>query len=147
MKLEDRALLLIVVAAIVVATAGAAYFLVVAGSLPGTLPVPAGTRFTANASEQWVAHFTVAANGSRIVGAWTAYSGTGWITLIVVNGTVSKPWPPPVRMCPLLLSWPEYNGSIDEPLGAGPHTAYWNTGYCASAAQIVVTQTIQLAPP
>jgi len=147
MKPEDRALLIVLVAVVVAAAGGAAYFLLAAGSVPQSLPIPAGTTFTANESEQWVAHFTVGAAGGRLVGGWTAYDGSGGIYLVVVNGTVSKPWPPPPLMCPLILSWGEINGTIDLPVGPGPHTAYWSTGYCSAASRIVVTRTIQVLTP
>ncbi len=147
MKPEDRALLAAVIAVTVLATAGAAYFLVFAGNVPVTLPVPAGTAFSANVTEHWAAHFTVGSTGGSVVGAWTAYRGFGAIRLIVVNGTVSKPWPPPVYYCPLLYAWEQSNGTADTPLGPGSYTAYWSTGYCSSASEIVVTRTIQVVPP
>ncbi len=146
MKPEDKALLLIVLAVVVVATAGTAYVFVFAGSLPQSLPVPAGTVFTGNNTQQWAVHFTVGPAGGSFMGGWTAYHGFGAIVLIVVNGTVSKPWPPPLRMCPQLFSWYEYNGSIDQTLSAGAYTVYWSTGYCSNANEIDVTQTIQLNP-
>ncbi len=147
MKPEDKALLLIVLAVVVVATAGAAYVFILAGPPSPTLPVAAGTVFTANMTEHWAAQFTVGPSGGRFVGAWTAYQGAGLIVLIVVNGTVSKSWPPPAIFCPLLVSWAQQNGSIDRSLAAGTYTAYWSTGYCSTATRIEVTQTLQVVGP
>ncbi len=144
MKPEDKALLLIVLAVVVVATAGTAYVFVLAASSSPTLPVAAGTVFTANLTEHWAAHFTVGPSGGRLVGAWTAYQGAGLIGLIVVNGTVSKPWPPPVAFCPAMMAWAQQNGSIDRSLASGPYTIYWSTGYCSTAMRIEVTQTLQV---
>ncbi len=109
------------------------------------LPVPAGSVFTANATESWAAHFTVGTVGAVLSGGWTAYDGIGQITLVVVNATVSKP-PPPVGPinCPDLFQWNEQAGYINTFLPAGPYTVYWGT-VCAGASQIVVTQAIQLS--
>ncbi len=109
--------------------------------------MPAGTVFTANETQQWAVHFTVGLSGGTLVGGWAAYHGDGVIVLLVVNGTVSKPWPPPLRMCPHLHSWYEYNGSVDLTLSAGAYTAYWSTGYCSYAQEIDVTQTLQVVGP
>ncbi len=79
------------------------------------------------------------------MGAWTAYDGSGFIGLVVVNGTVSKP-PPYVLLCPLLHAWTQLNGTADQALSPGPYTLYWTAGICSSASRIVVTQTIQVAP-
>ncbi len=147
MKPEDKALLIAVVAVVAIAAGGAAYFLVIAGPPPQTLPVASGTVFSSSMTEHWAAHFTVGASGGRLVGSWTAYDGAGQITLIVVNGTAEKPWPPPVLHCPLMSYWAQYNGTVDESLTAGAYTAYWSTGYCSSAAEIVVTQMIQVVSP
>ncbi len=146
MKPEDRALVLLIVGVVVVATAGLLYVVVLAGNVPTNLPIPAGTVFTANETQHWVAHFTVGPLGGRLTGAWTAYSGSGFITLVVVNGTVDKPWPPPPLMCPLLYSWTEQNGTVNDALGPGAYSVYWSTGYCSSVDRIVVTQPITLAP-
>ncbi len=110
------------------------------------LPVPVGSVFTANATETWVAHFTVGAAGAVLSGAWTAYNGYGQITLVIENATVSKP-PPPVGPinCPNYVQWNEQAGYLNTFLPAGPYTVYWGT-VCAGAAQIVVTQAIQLSP-
>ncbi len=147
MKPEDRALVIFMAIVVGVAAAGGLYILVVGGSLPSGLPIPAGTTFTANETERWVATFTAGPLGGRLEGAWTAYTGSGFITLVVVNGTVSKPWPPPVLFCPLLYAWDQMNGTIDVAVGPGPHTVYWSTGSCSSAQEIVVTQPIQLVAP
>lgn len=146
MKPEDRALVIFLAAVVGVAAAGGLYFLVLAGAVPGTLPIPGGATFTANQTEHWAAHFAVGPLGGRVVGAWTAYTGSGFIALVVVNGTVSKPWPPPPIACPLLYSWEQRNGTIDVAVGPGPYTVYWSTGHCASAQRIVVTQPIQVIP-
>ncbi len=147
MKPEDRALVLLVIAAVAVATVGGAYILLAGGPVPETLPIPAGTTFTANETDHWVATFAAGPLGGRLEGAWTAYTGSGFITLVVVNGTVSKPWPPPVLFCPLLLAWEQMNGTVDVAVGPGPHTVYWSTGSCSFAREIVVTQPIQLVGP
>ena len=145
MKPEDRALLIAVAAVVALAAGGGASILAFSRGLPESLPVPGGTVFSANATEHWAAHFTVGASGVRLVGAWTAFDGIGPIVLLVVNGTVSKPYPPPLLHCPLLFHWSVYNGTVDRALEAGTYTVYWNTGFCAYAAEIHVTQTIQLA--
>lgn len=144
MKPEDKALLAVVLAMIVVATAGAAYFVFAEPPVPVTLPVPGGATFTSNATVHWAAHFTVGASGGRLVGAWTAYHGQGDLELIVANGTVPKPAPGGIYECPALFLWNERNGTVHMLLGPGAYTIYWNTGSCASAAQIMVTQTIQV---
>lgn len=147
MKPEDRAIVIFLAVVVGVASAGGLYFILVAGNLPTTLPIPAGTTFTLNQTESWVAHFTAGPLGGRLEGAWTAYTGSGFITLVVVNGTASKPWPPPLVTCPLFYSWGQFNGSIDVVVGPGAHTIYWSTGYCSSAQEIVVTQSIQIIGP
>ncbi len=146
MKPENRALVNVVVAVAIVTGFGVGYLLLSPSVLATSLPVPAGTTFTANETEHWAAHVTVGFGGARLVGSWTAYDGMGFIGLVVVNGTIDKPWPPPVLFCPLLLAWQEQNGSIDQTLAPGPYTVYWSTGSCSSAQQIVVTQAIELEP-
>jgi len=150
-KSESRALLTAVVAtataiAVFVAAVGA-YVLVSGRAPPTSLPVDAGTVFTANGMDTWAAHFTVGPTGGTLVGGWTAYDGIGWVDLVLMNGTVPKPAPPsgPIN-CPLLRSWSWSNGSVDRALTAGPYTVYWSTGVCSSARQIDVTQTIQVIP-
>ena len=145
MKPENRALLAVfVTVAVVTAVAGAYLLLAPAAPLDG-LPVLAGMAFDANESLHWVAHFTVGPSGGTLTGAWTAYRGSGFLSLTVANGTVSKP-PVNVYMCPLLLAWTESNGTVNRALAPGPYTVYWNEGMCASASQIVVTQAIQVVP-
>lgn len=144
MKAEDRALLFIVVALVAVAAGGAAYVFWIPGHPAELLPVPSGTVFSLNETEHWAAHFVVGPAGGRLLGSWTAYDGYGLITLVVVNGTVEKPWPPPVLFCPRLRNWAQYNGTVNVSLMAGSYTAYWSTGSCSSAAEIVVTQPIQV---
>ncbi len=123
-----------------------AFVLVVAGayamSIPTPLLVPAGRAFSENEAQTWVLHFTVSGAGAHVVGAWTAFDGYGWIGLVVLNGTVEKPWPPPVLFCPLEYAWTRFNGTLDVPVTAGPHTMYWTTGYCSGASKIVVTEPI-----
>lgn len=144
MKPENRALANLLVAVLVVSGFGVAYVMLSSSAPATTLPIPVGTTFTANATEHWAAHLTVGFGGARLVGAWTAYNGSGFVALAIVNGTVDKPWPPPPLLCPLLLAWSELNGSVDRSLTSGPYTIYWTTGFCSSAQQIVVTQPIQL---
>jgi hypothetical protein len=142
---ENRALLTVALAIVVVTSVVGAYLLLTPSAPPDSLPVLAGTAFTANESLHWVAHFTVGAAGGALVGAWTAYDGSGFLGLDVVNGTVSKP--PDVFLCPLILiHWSERNGTVNVPVAPGPHTVYWTAGYCSSAQQIVVTQTIEVVP-
>ncbi len=145
MKPENRLVVSAVVAVIVVTGLVGGYLLLAPGALATSLPVPAGTTFTSNDTMHWVVHFTVGPSGGRLVGAWTAYRGTGYVGLVVTNGTITKPPPPTgVIECPLLLSWSEMNGSIDQALAPGPYTIYWSTGYCSYAAEIDLTQPIQL---
>src|SRR5438128_12694183 len=108
---------------------------------PRTLPIWSGTEFSRSAPSSWAAHFTVYGGGTQIVGAWTAFNGLGYPTLIVVNGTVSRPSEDLVR-CPELRNWPELNGTIDVAVDPGPHTIYW--GVCAGASRIVITETVRL---
>ncbi len=110
------------------------------------LPVPVGSVFTANATLSWAAHFTVGVAGAVLSGGWTAYDGAGQMTLVIENATVSKPPPPtgPIN-CPALFQWNEQAGYLNTYLPAGPYTVYWGT-VCAGAAQIVVTQAIQVGP-
>ena len=112
---------------------------------PDTLPIATGTAFTATDTSYWTAQFTVGSTGGTLVGAWTAYNGSGSVSLEVVNGTVSKP--PNVYLCPrIVLRWQERNGTVDAALTPGPHTVFWTTGYCSAAERIVVTQTIEIIP-
>ena len=136
MKAENRALSVVVLAFVVV-VAGA-YAL----SVPTALLVPAGRVFSETEAQTWVLHFTVSGAGAHVVGAWTAFDGYGWIGLVVLNGTVEKPWPPPLLFCPLEYAWTRFNGTIDVPVTAGPHTIYWTIGYCSDASRIVVTEPI-----
>ena len=142
MKPENRALLGLVVAVVVVTGAVGGYLLL--STPPTGLPIPAGTVFSMNETEQWAVHFSVGPSGGRLTGAWTAYDGIGYVGLVVVNGTVNKPSPPVPLHCPLLQSWTEWNATISRTLHPGAFTVYWNTGFCAAAERIVVTQTIQL---
>ena len=146
MKPENRALLTVVLAIVLVTSVIGAYLLLTPSAPPNSLPILAGTAFTANESVGWVAHFTVGAAGGTLVGAWTAYDGSGFLGLDVVNGTVSKS--PNVFLCPriIVFRWAERNGTVDVSLVPGPYTVYWTAGYCASAQQIVVTQTIEVVP-
>ncbi len=146
MRPENRAVLVILVAAAVAVTPVAAYLLLGSSPPEGFLPIFAGTVFTRAEAATWVAHFTVGPLGGRLVGAWTAYNGSGFFGFMVVNGTVSKP--PTGSLCPLVFShWAERNGTEDMTLAPGPYTASWTTGVCSSAAEIDVTQTLQLLPP
>ncbi len=133
---------LVVAVAVVVAFVGG-YLLLLPAALATSLPVPAGTVFTSNDTGHWALHFTVGASGGRLVGAWTAYNGYGYVGLVVANGTVAKP-PQLAVMCPLLYAWTQSNGSVDRVLAPGPYTIYWSAGFCASAQRIVVTQSIHL---
>ncbi len=146
MKSENRALAVVVLTVVVVAAAGGAYFYLSPQSLPATLPIPEGMTFTVNDSASWTAYFNVSATDVRLVGAWTAFQGYGLVGLRVVNGSMAKPGPFLLR-CPLLQHWAQSNGSIDEPVGPGPHTIFWTTGYCSGAMRIEVTQSIRLAGP
>ncbi len=146
MKPENRAVFAAGLVIVVVIAVVGAYLLTTSGAPPTTLPVLAGTSFNSNQSLTWVAHFTAGPAGGALTGAWTAYHGYGFLDLVVVNGTVSKP-PVNVYMCPLLRSWAETNGTVDRTLPPGPYTVYWNQGLCAGASQIVVTQTIQVTAP
>ena len=94
------------------------------------------------------AHFTVGASGGVLGGAWTAYGVRGGVDLVLVNGTVAKPWPPPgpPPECPAMPFWPVYNGTLDRVLSPGPYTVYWDTGYCGVPTEILVTQTVQVLP-
>ncbi len=107
-----------------------------------TLPIPAGTRFVGSEVENWLVHVDVPAQGSQLVGAWTAYDGWGFPLLAVVNGTVARPSNVLFR-CPASTSWSEANGSINQWVGPGPHTLYW--GNCFRASSIVITDAIRLA--
>ncbi len=138
MKAENRALAVAVLAFVVVVTGAAAYAL----SVPASLLVPAGRVFYESEAQTWVLHFTVPGAGARVVGAWTAFDGYGWLGLAILNGTVEKPWPPPLLFCPLERSWPRFNATIDVPVAPGTHTIYWTTGYCSGASKIVVTEPI-----
>ena len=142
---ENLALLTMVLAVVVVSSVVGANLLVTPSTPPTSLPIHPGTLFSANASATWVAHFTTGAAGGTLVGAWTAYNGSGFLSLEVVYGTVSKP--PNVYLCPLIaiFHWQERNGTVDIPVGPGPHTMFWTAGYCSSAQEIVVTETIDLA--
>ncbi len=145
MRPEDQALVNLVLAVAIVTGFAAAYFLLAPSAPPSTLPILAGTDFTATEAVNWTAHLTVGPSGGTLVGAWTAYNGTGSITLDVVNGTASKP--PNRYVCPLIVfRWPEQNGTVDLALPSGPYTIFWTAGFCSSAASIVVTQTIQIEP-
>ena len=146
MKRENRALLVLVLAAVVVVAAGGAFIWLANPPLPTTLPIPAGTTFSRNESVTWLAHFNVSGSGAHVVGSWEAFDGYGFVTFVVVNGTTDKPPPWLYRMCPALMSWPTQNGTVDESVGPGAHTAYWSAGFCAGASRIVVTSTIMLAP-
>ena len=146
MKPEDRALVVAVLAIVLVVAPIGAVLLLTPPALPTSLPVPAGTAFTVSDSVNWTVHFRVPSAGGTLVGAWTAYDGLGAVGLIVVNGTVSRPFPPQI-LCQLLPRWAVQNGSVDRALAPGAYTVYWNTGYCAYASQIVVTQAIQILPP
>lgn len=145
MKPENRALLTVVLAIVVVTSVIGAYLVLTPFAPPNSLPVLAGTAFTASDSMDWVAHVAVGPTGGTLVGAWTAYNGSGFLGLDVVNGTVPKP--PNVLLCPrIVLRWAERNGTVDVSLAPGPYTVYWTAGYCASAQQILVTQTIEVVP-
>lgn len=146
MNRENRALLVLALATVVVVATGGTFIWLANPPLPTTLPIPAGTTFSRNESVTWVAHFNVSGSGAHVVGSWEAYDGFGFVTLIVVNGTTDKPPPWFNRLCPLLMSWPTQNGTVDESVGPGPYTLYWNAGYCAAASRVVVTSTITLAP-
>ncbi len=109
-----------------------------------TLPIPAGTTITDAQTGTWVAHFTVGPGGGVLVGAWTAYTVSGDIGPVIVNGTVSKPQPPPgIYNCPMEMFQEQANGTLDRVLAPGPYTMYWSP-LCTSAREIVVTQTIQV---
>ena len=144
MKPENRALVNALVAVVVVTSFVGGYLLLAPTALASTLPIRAGTTFTANDTATWVAHFSVGPSGGRLVGAWTAYTGSGIVRLVVVNGTVSKP-PEIMVACPLMYSWTESNGTVNTFLPGGPYTVYWSTGFCSYASRIVVTQPIQVA--
>ncbi len=144
MRPQNIAVLTILLAVVVATSVVGAYILLSPATLPASLPIPAGTVFSANESAVWVAHFTAGPAGGVLRGAWTAYNGWGFIGLAVVNGTVSKP--PSVAVCPLVvIAWKEWNGTVDLPVDAGPHTMFWTAGNCSSAQEIVVTQAIRLA--
>ncbi len=145
MKPENQALVNVVLAVAIVTGFAGAYFLLSPSAPPSTLPILEGTDFTRTEAVNWTAHLTVGPSGGTLVGAWTAYNGTGYITLDVVNGTGSKP--PNRYLCPLVLfAWREQNGTVDLALPPGPYTIFWTAGFCSSAASIVVTQTIQIEP-
>ncbi len=111
-----------------------------------TLPIPAGTVITADQAATWVAHFRVGPGGAVLIGAWTAFNGSGYAGLIVVNGTVSKPNPTGIYACPLMFAFEEKNGTLDSRLQPGPYTIYWGT-ICSYAAEYVITQPVELANP
>lgn len=146
MEPENRALAAAILAVVVVAAAGGAYFSLTPQSLPRTLPIPEGVTFTVNDSASWTAYFNVSATDVRLVGAWTAFQGYGHVGLVVVNGSVAKPGPFTL-LCPRPPHWSQSNGSIDEPMGLGPHTLFWSTGRCSGAMEIEVRQTIRLVGP
>ncbi len=132
-----------IVAVIVVVGIGAAYFLLTPTRLPTTLPIPQGTTFSMNDTWHWAAYFNVTTSGSRLVGGWTAYDGFGEEVLWVMNGSVAPPGGPVLIHCPLEQRWSVYNGTINRPVGVGPHTLLWAYG-CAMASRIVVMETIRL---
>ncbi len=143
MKPENRLVVSAFVAVLVVTGFVGGYLLLAPGALANSLPIPAGTTFTSNDTMHWVLHFTVGPGGGHLVGAWTAYDGEGYVGLVVANGTVSKP-PQLAVICPLPVAWQESNGSVDRALAPGAYTMYWSTGFCSSAARIVVTRAIQV---
>ncbi len=147
MRPENRALVNLTVAVAVIVGFVGGYLVLSPYALGSSLPIPAGTVFSQNDTEHWVAHFTVGPGGGRLTGAWTAYDVSGFVSLVVVNGTVDKPWPPPAIACPLLVVWQEMNGTIDRALAPGSYTIYWSTGFCSTASQIRVTQAIQIESP
>lgn len=146
MKPENRLLVNAVVAVLVVTGFVGGYLLLAPGAIATALPIPAGTTFTSNDTMHWVVHFTVGAGGGRLVGAWTAYNGAGYIGLVVANGTVSKP-PQLAVICPVPVAWEQSNGSVDRALAPGNYTIYWSTGFCSFAARIVVTRAIEVVGP
>ncbi len=139
MRADNRALVAVLVALIIVISIGGAVIILTA--LPTSLPVPVGTTFTENATQTWLVHFSVSATGSRLVGAWTAYDGSGFPSLVVVDGTVGRP-PDYVYRCPLIQPWTEYNGSLDVAVDSGPHTLFWSG--CFAASRVVITEAVQL---
>ncbi len=145
MRAENRALVAAVLAVVVVSAVVGVYLLLARPLAADSLPVFAGTLFTSSDSLRWAAQFTVGPAGGTLVGGWTAYNGSGFIGLDVVNGSVSKPSVP--FFCPRVFShWAQGNGTVDLALAPGSYTAYWTTGFCASAERILVTETIQVIP-
>lgn len=133
----NRRVAAIGLAIVLLVTVAAAYLVIVWG----TLPIPAGTVFVRSDVESWVLHFDVPGQGSRLVGAWTGYDGFGFDGLVVVNGTVDRPFDFMFR-CPAGHSWSEYNGSVNVWVDPGPHTLYW--GNCFWASRLVITEAVRL---
>jgi hypothetical protein len=142
MEPENKALALVVLGVAVVLVIGAVgvHYFATPLILPSSLPIPAGTVFSGNATETWTAHFNVSVFGSRVVGTWTAFDGIGFPYLVVVNGTVAKP-SGVFYSCALARYWSQSNGTVDTPVGLGAHTIYWAP--CFGASRIVVTERIQ----
>ncbi len=145
MRHETQVLLTVVVAVAAAVAFTAGFVLLHWGGYVASLPVAAGTFFNAGDQATWNVHFSVGPQGGRLTGAWTAYRGQGIVALVVVNGTGSKPPPPPGPFfCPAEIGFTESPGSVDQILSPGPYTVYWNTGACVFASQIVVTQRIEV---
>ncbi len=138
MPAVSRRVAAIGLAVVLLVTVAAAYLVIVWG----TLPIPAGTRFAGSEIENWVLHVDVPASGTHLIGAWTAYDGWGFPSLVVVNGTVDRPSNFMFR-CPASTSWSEKSGSIAQWIDPGPHTLYW--GNCLWASSIVITEAIRFA--
>ncbi len=137
MPAVSRSVAAIGLAVVLLVTVAAAYLVV----SWGTLPIPAGTRFVGSDVQTWTIHFDVPALGGHVIGAWSAYDGWGFPSLVVVNGTVDRPSDFLFR-CPASQSWSETNGSIRQWVGPGPHTLFW--GNCLRASSIVITETVRL---
>jgi hypothetical protein len=141
MKPENVAFLLIALGVVVVATVAGAYFLVVPPK--PSLPVAAGTVFSANDTRTWVAYFDVSPEGGQIVGAWTAFDGSEWVALLVTNNTTSGPWSHYATNCPASSGpFAEQDSSVNAHLESGPYAIYWWLE-CGCASRIVITSPIQ----
>ncbi len=145
MRSENRYALAAAVAVLVVTAVVGASLAFTPAAPRNWLPMTAGNTFTASESADWVAHFSVGPMGGTLVGAWTAYNGSGLVTLAVANGTVFKP--PDQMVCPLVVSrWPQQKGTVNVPLKPGPYSVYWTAGFCSSAQRILVTRSIEVLP-
>ena len=119
------------------------YYAVTAPGPPGPLPLFVGTVFTRQTALDWLAYANVSSAGWTLEGAWTAFNASGTPFLVVVNGTLLYN-PGRYVSCPIPRTrpWAEVRGSLDEPIGPGPHTLFWSP--CVRFSNLVITATLQI---